>query len=113
MAALNPKRGVLPNIMWIMDKIFQYTNFGVVSTLHEDFFILSGRTQREQVRKVCAAKKSQIFFVMRHFNVEKARQLLFLASSNGKVTKAIVILKHRRDVTDVVVLLKIINGEID
>lgn len=48
MAAFNPKRGVLPNIMWIMDKIFQYTNFGIVSTLHEDFFILSGRTQREQ-----------------------------------------------------------------
>uniref|UniRef100_A0A8D9B0Y4 Acyl-CoA:lysophosphatidylglycerol acyltransferase 1 n=1 Tax=Cacopsylla melanoneura TaxID=428564 RepID=A0A8D9B0Y4_9HEMI len=48
MAALNPKRGVLPNIMWIMDKIFKYTNFGAISTLHEDFFILSGRTQREQ-----------------------------------------------------------------
>ncbi|KAI5727156.1 hypothetical protein M8J76_015106 [Diaphorina citri] len=48
MAAFNPRRGVLPNIMWIMDRIFKYTNFGVVSTLHEDFFIMSGRTQREQ-----------------------------------------------------------------
>ncbi|XP_026682158.1 acyl-CoA:lysophosphatidylglycerol acyltransferase 1-like [Diaphorina citri] len=29
MAAFNPRRGVLPNIMWIMDRIFKYTNFGV------------------------------------------------------------------------------------
>jgi lysophosphatidylglycerol acyltransferase 1 len=27
--------------MWIMDRIFKYTNFGIVSILHEDFFIVS------------------------------------------------------------------------
>lgn len=47
-AALNPKCSILPNIMWIMDKTFQYTNFGVVSMIHRDFFIRSGRTLREQ-----------------------------------------------------------------
>lgn len=41
MATFNSKPNVLPNIMWIMDKIFKYTNFGVVSVLHQDFFILS------------------------------------------------------------------------
>ncbi|CAB3240778.1 unnamed protein product [Arctia plantaginis] len=39
MAAWNPRPGVLPNLMWIMDRIFKFTNFGIVSVLHEDFFI--------------------------------------------------------------------------
>ena len=28
-------------IMWIMDKVFKFTNFGLVSWLHDDFFILA------------------------------------------------------------------------
>ncbi|PZC84571.1 hypothetical protein B5X24_HaOG204601 [Helicoverpa armigera] len=39
MAAWNPRAGVLPNLMWIMDRVFKFTNFGIVSVLHEDFFI--------------------------------------------------------------------------
>lgn len=39
MATLNTKGEVLPNIMWIMDKVFMYTNFGIVSLIHQDFFI--------------------------------------------------------------------------
>lgn len=41
MAAFNTRKQVLPNLMWIMDNIFKYTNFGIVSILHQDFFILS------------------------------------------------------------------------
>lgn len=41
MACFNAKKGVLPNIMWIMDRVFKFTNFGIVSIIHEDFFILS------------------------------------------------------------------------
>lgn len=41
MANFNAKESVLPNIMWIMDRLFKYTNFGVVSVIHEDFFISS------------------------------------------------------------------------
>lgn len=41
MATFNPRHNVLPNIMWIMDRVFKFTNFGIVSILHEDFFILS------------------------------------------------------------------------
>lgn len=46
MATFNPKPGVLPNIMWIMDRVFKFTNFGIVSVLHEDFFILSVSNDR-------------------------------------------------------------------
>lgn len=37
----NTRKQILPNIMWIMDSLFKYTNFGVVSYLHQDFFIKS------------------------------------------------------------------------
>jgi len=30
--------------MWIMDKVFKFTNFGVVSWMHDDFFILPAET---------------------------------------------------------------------
>ncbi|XP_021916095.1 acyl-CoA:lysophosphatidylglycerol acyltransferase 1-like [Zootermopsis nevadensis] len=46
MATFNTKKNVLPNLMWIMDRIFKYTNFGIVSILHEDFFIVSGKDKR-------------------------------------------------------------------
>lgn len=39
MTAWNPRPDVLPNLMWIMDRVFKFTNFGIVSVLHEDFFI--------------------------------------------------------------------------
>lgn len=46
MATFNTKKNILPNLMWIMDRIFKYTNFGIVSILHEDFFIVSGKDKR-------------------------------------------------------------------
>ncbi|CAH2041164.1 unnamed protein product, partial [Iphiclides podalirius] len=39
MAAWNPRPGLLSNLMWIMDRVFKFTNFGIVSVLHKDFFI--------------------------------------------------------------------------
>lgn len=47
MATFNTKRNVLPNLMWIMDRIFKYTNFGIVSVIHQDFFIVSGKQRRD------------------------------------------------------------------
>ncbi|KAH1027241.1 acyl-CoA:lysophosphatidylglycerol acyltransferase 1 [Dendroctonus ponderosae] len=44
----NTRQKVLPNIMWIMDSLFKYTNFGVVSYLHQDFFIKSGKENRDK-----------------------------------------------------------------
>ncbi|KAK2588323.1 hypothetical protein KPH14_004340 [Odynerus spinipes] len=48
MTTFNAKPNVLPNLMWIMDRIFKFTNFGIVSILHHDFFIVSGRKRREE-----------------------------------------------------------------
>lgn len=39
MACFSAKPDVLPNIMWIMDRVFKFTNFGIVSVLHQDFFV--------------------------------------------------------------------------
>lgn len=39
MACFSAKPDVLPNIMWIMDRVFKCTNFGIVSVLHKDFFV--------------------------------------------------------------------------
>lgn len=36
------------NVMWIMDRMFMRTNFGIVSWFHKDFFISSGKHRREQ-----------------------------------------------------------------
>lgn len=44
MAAFNAKKNVLPNVMWIMDRLFKFTNFGIVSKIHQDFFITSVST---------------------------------------------------------------------
>lgn len=30
---------LLNKLNWVMDAVFQYTNFGIVSTFHGDFFI--------------------------------------------------------------------------
>lgn len=41
MSTFNAKPNILPNIMWIMDRVFKFTNFGIVSVLHQDFFIIA------------------------------------------------------------------------
>ncbi|CAL8084654.1 unnamed protein product [Orchesella dallaii] len=41
------KHTLLQRLNWIMDAVFQYTNFGIVSTLHGDFFINAGRDRRD------------------------------------------------------------------
>lgn len=47
MTCFNTKQDVLPNIMWIMERLFKYTNFGIVSLIHQDFFISAGKDNRE------------------------------------------------------------------
>nr|XP_022899962.1 acyl-CoA:lysophosphatidylglycerol acyltransferase 1-like isoform X1 [Onthophagus taurus] len=48
MACFNTRKNVLPNLMWIMDRLFKFTNFGIVSVIHQDFFIMSGKENREK-----------------------------------------------------------------
>ncbi|CAG9823194.1 unnamed protein product [Phaedon cochleariae] len=47
-SCFNPRKQILPNIMWIMDSLFKYTNFGIVSVIHKDFFIMSGKKHRDR-----------------------------------------------------------------
>uniref|UniRef100_UPI00358FD8C8 acyl-CoA:lysophosphatidylglycerol acyltransferase 1 n=1 Tax=Myxine glutinosa TaxID=7769 RepID=UPI00358FD8C8 len=48
MMCLQDKGNVVRNVMWLMDYVFKYTNFGIVSIMHGDFFIKQGKAQREQ-----------------------------------------------------------------
>ncbi|KAF4798652.1 Acyl-CoA:lysophosphatidylglycerol acyltransferase 1 [Turdus rufiventris] len=48
MMCLQDKGTVVRQMMWLMDHIFKYTNFGIVSLIHGDFFIRQGRTYRDQ-----------------------------------------------------------------
>jgi lysophosphatidylglycerol acyltransferase 1 len=45
MLVLWNKGHVAGNVLWIMDRIFRFTNFGIISSIRADFFI-------KQVRKV-------------------------------------------------------------
>ncbi|KFM73636.1 Acyl-CoA:lysophosphatidylglycerol acyltransferase 1, partial [Stegodyphus mimosarum] len=53
MLAFQAKGTVLQSIMWIMDRLFRYTNFGAVSVTHGDYFITQGKNVREyQMKKL-------------------------------------------------------------
>lgn len=40
MSAIHNKSLVSGRVMWVMDDIFKYTNFGWISYVHGDFFIV-------------------------------------------------------------------------
>ncbi|KAK3093223.1 hypothetical protein FSP39_012890 [Pinctada imbricata] len=48
MATLQAKDLVIGRVMWVMDYIFKFTNFGWVSVVHGDFFILQGKESRDK-----------------------------------------------------------------
>ncbi|XP_048153176.1 acyl-CoA:lysophosphatidylglycerol acyltransferase 1 isoform X2 [Corvus hawaiiensis] len=48
MMCLQDKGTAVRQMMWLMDHIFKYTNFGIVSLIHGDFFIRQGRAHRDQ-----------------------------------------------------------------
>ncbi|KAM9315657.1 acyl-CoA:lysophosphatidylglycerol acyltransferase 1 [Gastrophryne carolinensis] len=48
MMCLQDKGRVVRQMMWLMDHIFKYTNFGIVSYVHGDFFIRQGKAYRDQ-----------------------------------------------------------------
>ena len=43
MTIFTARRNFSNKVMWVMDKIFKYTNFGWVAWMHNDFFILAVR----------------------------------------------------------------------
>ncbi|XP_055000448.1 acyl-CoA:lysophosphatidylglycerol acyltransferase 1 [Sorex araneus] len=48
MMCLQDKGQVVAQMMWLMDHIFKYTNFGIVSLIHGDFFIRQGKSHRDR-----------------------------------------------------------------
>lgn len=47
MTIFSARVGFCNKVMWIMDRVFKFTNFGVISWMHDDFFIVAGKTNRE------------------------------------------------------------------
>ena len=39
MSIFTARIGFTNKVMWIMDRVFKFTNFGVISWMHDDFFI--------------------------------------------------------------------------
>ena len=39
-------------VMWIMDKVFKFTNFGIVSWIHDDFFILAVSSSLDKINRI-------------------------------------------------------------
>ncbi|XP_064484689.1 acyl-CoA:lysophosphatidylglycerol acyltransferase 1-like isoform X2 [Ornithodoros turicata] len=53
MASFQVKKSVTEHLMWIMDRLFKFTNFGAVSYTHGDFFITQGKDVRSnQLQKL-------------------------------------------------------------
>lgn len=48
MMCLQDKGSVVRKMMWLMDHVFKYTNFGLVSLIHGDFFIRQGKAHRDR-----------------------------------------------------------------
>jgi len=46
MTIFSSRVGFCNKVMWIMDRIFKFTNFGFCSYMHDDFFIKSGKEGR-------------------------------------------------------------------
>eukprot|EP00092_Neocalanus_flemingeri_P010647 GFUD01011469.1.p1 GENE.GFUD01011469.1~~GFUD01011469.1.p1 ORF type:complete len:353 (+),score=122.85 GFUD01011469.1:77-1135(+) len=46
MTIFTARIGFCNKVMWIMDRVFKFTNFGAISWMHDDFFIRSGKAGR-------------------------------------------------------------------
>lgn len=67
-------------VMWIMDKLFKYTNFGLVSWIHDDFFIVAGKQNRERSLADLRAHLSNVF-------IQKNRRCLVMFPEGGFLRK--------------------------
>ncbi|XP_060070848.1 acyl-CoA:lysophosphatidylglycerol acyltransferase 1-like [Ylistrum balloti] len=61
MASFQPKGLAIGHMMWIMDYIFKFTNFGWISYFHGDFFIQQGKVGREEQLTLLGNHLSTIF----------------------------------------------------
>jgi lysophosphatidylglycerol acyltransferase 1 len=72
--------GFSGRVMWLMDKVFKFTNFGVVSWIHDDFFIQAGKETREQSLTELRSHLQRVF-------AQKTRDCLVLFPEGGFLRK--------------------------
>jgi len=72
--------GLANKVMWIMDRVFKCTPFGVISWMHDDFFIRSGRAGRELTLVELKDHLNNVFLV-------KQRKYLVLFPEGGFLRK--------------------------
>jgi len=80
MTIFSTRFGYSGTVMWLMDKVFLYTNFGIVSWLHGDFFIQAGRDTRDQSLLDLRDHLHKVF-------VKKERKCLVLFPEGGFLRK--------------------------
>ncbi|XP_048840922.1 acyl-CoA:lysophosphatidylglycerol acyltransferase 1 [Brienomyrus brachyistius] len=80
MMCLQDKGTVVRKMMWLMDHVFKYTNFGLVSLIHGDFFIRQGKAHRDK----------QLFYLKDHldkFYYSRDRKWIVLFPEGGFLRK--------------------------
>lgn len=75
-----PRYAVPGRVMWIMDKIFKFTNFGICSWIHDDYFILAGKENRESTLTELGNHLRRVF-------IPKKRKYLVLFPEGGFLRK--------------------------
>jgi len=80
MTIFSPRNGYSGKVMWLMDKVFKFTNFGVVSWIHDDFFIQAGKSTRDQSLRELRTHLRKVF-------IDKDRDCLVLFPEGGFLRK--------------------------
>jgi len=80
MSIFTARIGLTNKLMWIMDRVFKFTNFGVISWMHDDFFIRSGKAGRELTLVELKDHLVDVF-------LKKQRQYLVLFPEGGFLRK--------------------------
>jgi len=80
MTIFTPRLGFSGEVMWLMDKVFKFTNFGFISWLHDDFFIQAGKNTRDQSLKELRHHLEKVF-------AKKGRNCLVLFPEGGFLRK--------------------------
>ncbi|XP_037090196.1 acyl-CoA:lysophosphatidylglycerol acyltransferase 1-like, partial [Pollicipes pollicipes] len=72
MAMLSSRRYAADHSMWIMDAMFRWTHFGVVSQIRGDFFVESGKDKREK-----SVEELKEFLAKQYLSLDRKWILLF------------------------------------
>jgi len=80
MTLFTARKNFADRIMWIMDRVFKYSNFGCVSWMHDDFFILAGKENRDSSLVALRKHLHNVF-------VRKRRKYIVLFPEGGFLRK--------------------------